>query len=524
VESKNLSSVLFPRGEEHQRGAEKFYLLPFGERVRVRGILHFAFCTLQSAFWFLIFTFFLLPFSFAQETEPGNFSISASNQLEYSSDGKTHKDIFHNWTDVNLSYGIYTASLRYEAHQPDDQGKTWQRLSFRNFQFSSEPFDITAGNYYVIIGRGLILRSYENRDLRFDNNLDGVMGSIDLDGFKLTLLSGTAMGEYERINDPMQAADGKISLTDWMTLGGSYLRTHITENDLGLVRLLGGNASFTFPHLDLYAEYAQKDNPPGKYNPKDGEGKYLSVNLYTTGAGLTFEYKDYQRFVFFNQGVTLNNPPALTREHVYTLLNRQAYVLDLSDERGIQAEITSSPLDQLSVLTNFSYTTDRQNNPLFTETYSEAEYDYKDRATVKASFSRMQKKREVGEPYWLAPVFDMTYHLSESNSINFILEHLWTSEYQGKVSYYDQILSLSLSHSPIISLTFSHERTTQWKTTSNWLGKKSWFMTTLDLALGDNHNLSLGVGSRRAGKVCAGGICVEKPALDGWELKLLSRF
>jgi hypothetical protein len=49
-------------------------------------------------------------------------------------------------------------------------------------------------------------------------------------------------------------------------------------------------------------------------------------------------------------------------------------------------------------------------------------------------------------------------------------------------------------------------------------------MTTLDLTVGDNHNLSLGVGSRRKGKVCAGGICVDKPALDGFEIKLLSRF
>lgn len=475
----------------------------------------------------ILFSFFLCAFSFfsyasAQEMEQNTFSISASNQLEYSTNNKTHKDIFHNWTDLNLGYGIYTSDLRYEAHQPDDWEVNWQRLSFRNLQLQSDPFDITAGNYYVIIGRGLILRSYENRDLRYDNNLDGVEGSVDYEGFHLTLLSGTAQGRYERLSDPLQAIDGKISATDWLVLGGSYLRTHIT--DLGLVRLFGGNMKLALPHVDLYAEYAKKDNPPEEYIQKDGEGKYLSANIYASGAALTFELKDYQRFDFSNKDVTFNNPPALTREHVYTLLNRHAHVLDLSDERGIQAEITTSPTEQLSLLINHSYTTDRKNNLVFSEIYGETEYDYRDKATFKTGFSRMENKREFGAPVWLTPVFDLTYYLSERNSLNFILEHLWTDKFEGKLTYYEQILSLSFSHSPLASLTFAYERTTEWKVSENWLGKKNWFMATLDVALGDNHNLSLGVGSRRQGKVCSGGICVDKPALDGFEIKLLSRF
>ena len=96
------------------------------------------------------------------------------------------------------------------------------------------------GNYYAMFGRGLMLRSYENRDLRHDNNLEGIKGTIDLDGFNLTLLGGTPRGKYERVNDPLHGADGKIAVVEWMTLGGSYLRTNIT--DFGFMRLLGGNA------------------------------------------------------------------------------------------------------------------------------------------------------------------------------------------------------------------------------------------------------------------------------------------
>jgi hypothetical protein len=37
-----------------------------------------------------------------------------------------------------------------------------------------EGINITAGNFYKLFGRGLILKSYEDRNIRIDNNLLGV--------------------------------------------------------------------------------------------------------------------------------------------------------------------------------------------------------------------------------------------------------------------------------------------------------------------------------------------------------------
>jgi hypothetical protein len=492
-----------------------------GSVLRSHGGFRFPHCPLLALF----FSVFAFGFSSAQEfdfLESDSWSISASNQLEFSSDRKTHQDIFHNWTDVDLGYGVYSVNLRYDAHQPDDLGVSWQKLSFRNFQLSSDFLQLTAGNYYVLFGRGLILRSYENRDLRYDNNIDGVKGILEFEGFNLTMLGGTATGPYERLSDPLHAADGKVAVTDWMTVGGTYLRTHIT--DFGLVRFRGGNASLNLPHVDFYGEYAKKYNPPQPFWPDEGEGIYLSANVFTAGMGLALEYKDYDDFDFINQDVTFNNPPPLAREHLYTLLNRHSYLLDLVDERGIQAEITSTPSEQLWLLANYSYTENSEEELIFSETYGELEYEYKDRAILKGGFSRQKNKQEEGDPVRLAPLLDIEYYLSESNSINFILEHLYTEKYDAKLTYYDQILSLSLSQSPVGSITLTHERTTEWKVNEGWPGRRDWLIGTLDLSLGENHNLSLSVGSRRKGKVCAGGVCVDKPALDGFEIKLLSRF
>ena len=449
-----------------------------------------------------------------------DLDLSASNQLEYSLDRKNHEDIFHNWFDFNWRGDLYNLGLRYEAHQPDDWGETYQAVSFRYFTLSQEFLELTLGNYYAMLGRGLILRSYENRDLRQDNNLDGAKGKVDLDGYQLTLLWGTPRGKYERVNDPLFGADTEIDIFHWMSLGGSYLRTDIAN--FGFVQLYGGNLGLRLPHLDFYGEYARKDSVKER-EEKPGDGIYLSSNLYFTGFGLTLEYKDYQRFDFTHDEVTYNNPPSLTREHAYTLLNRKAYVLNLYDEKGIQAQAVSAPYEDFSLLASYSYTSDHDEKLVFSEIYGEMEYDYKELATLKAGFSRMENKKDAGTPYYLAPVLDLTCYLSQQNSIAFLLEHMWANKYEGDVTYYDQILSLTFSHSPFFSLTLTHERTTEWETRA-WSSRKNWFILTLDAALTERHNLSLSLGTRRAGKVCSGGICADRPALDGFEIKLLSQF
>jgi hypothetical protein len=475
-----------------------------------------SFIVTRSA-WILVILFFLC---FLQKGSAQDFEVSASNQLEYSLDSKNHEDIFHNWFDFSWSYGLYNVGLRHEAHQPDDWGKTYQALSYRYFQLSSESFELTVGNYYEMFGHGLILRSYENRDLRVDNNLDGIKATIERDYFNLTFLGGTPRGGYERVDNPLQGADGGLTPVDWMTLGGSYLRTNITG--YGFVRLYGGNLGFVFPHLDLYGEYARRDSVKEK-KERPGDAIYLSSNLFFTGFGITLEYKDYDRFEFTHGEVTYNNPPSLTKEHQYTLLNRHAYVLSLDGEKGFQVEATSTPHQEFSLLANYSRTTDQKDKMTFSEIYAEAEYDYKDLATIKTGFSRMETKKEEGTPVFLAPVFDFTYYLSEQNSVALVLEHLSTDKYDGDLTYYDQIISLTFSHSPVFSLTLTQERTTEWKTRV-WSGKKSWFITTLDWAMSERHTFSLSIGSRRAGKVCAGGVCTDRPALDGGEIKLWSQF
>ncbi|KPL00075.1 MAG: hypothetical protein AMJ90_08860 [candidate division Zixibacteria bacterium SM23_73_2] len=447
-----------------------------------------------------------------------DLTISGFNQLEYSQIEKTRKELFENWLDVKAFYNDFNLGLRYENHHPSLEDSIWDGIGFRYFEFSKEYLTLTLGNYYEMFGRGIVLRSYENRDIRNDNNIEGAKLSLDWERANLKLLSGQMLGKYGTRGNPLRGMDFSLSPINWASLGGSYVQTEI--EDWGKVKLYSGNLSLYFSFIDFYAELGKKENPSGL---DDGEAVYLASNLYGERFGLTLEYKDYERFSFVDRDITYNNPPELTRAHQYTLLNRQAWELNPYDEKGWEVQGNYSPKDYLKLLVDFSETHDQKgrifsSEALFTEAYAEIRYDYQELATVKFVGDRMENKKSFGKPEITGAVMDVTYYLDDKNSISGVIEHLHTSKFQKDLKYYEQLYTLTFSRSPVYSVTIGAERTTQ------DLEKKRWAYLSFDLTILERHNISLTYGTRRAGKVCASGMCIERPPLEGFELKVLSQF
>jgi hypothetical protein len=80
---------------------------------------------------------------------------------------------------------------------------------------------------------------------------------------------------------------------------------------------------------DLYAEWAKLS---GAADP--GHGRYASASVGVGTVGLSFEFKDYDRFNLLG-----NDPPPLVREHTAYLLNRRTHVMEPRNERGVQVEV-----------------------------------------------------------------------------------------------------------------------------------------------------------------------------------------
>ena len=456
----------------------------------------------------------------------GNLSASLANHMEYSISTETNDEILENWLDADFYFEAFTAGLRMELYQPSEFRTLDEDITFRYFEYHHDNIQARVGNYYVMFGRGMTLRTYEDRDIRVDNNLEGVKFDVTYDRLSATFFSGRPEGPSGQRTDLLHGADFNLNLLDGVIFGSSYVSN--SPNLRQKAEIASGRAQLSLSRAswawDLYGEYGKRAN-------HKGTGAYMSSSFTTSGFGLSCEYKYYHNFFLRTDDyfVTYNNPPALIREHSYTLLSRHPYVLDADDEAGIQIEATFSPAPNTFFLANYSLTKDHEGktiwgegHTLFEESYGEIEHRFSEVFYTIGALSISEQE----EDRYISPIFESTYSIDPVNSLRFVFQHQHTDS--KRLGEFDnQMYSLEFAHSPQYTVSLVGE----WTNTSDVQRelqnrpneKKLWLFGKFDINISLNHDLSIMYGSRQAGFLCAGGICRLEPEFEGIEVKLFSR-
>ncbi len=468
------------------------------------------------------FNLFIVDISYSQ--------LSVSNQLDYSYWNTDGQNIFENWTDISYQYKHYSFNARIEIYKPPDE-KVYtkythlvkeEQLSYYNAEAYFGNFTFTLGNYYAIFGRGLALRTYEDRNLRIDNNIQGLKANYYSDLFEITVLGGLMrQDQTNRRKDRIYGLDGELSLLDDLKIGGSFLRNHLYDEytDLAASRL-----NYIYDDSDFYGEMANK-------NFNDRISGYVSLSYASDIFTLLAEYKEYNKLVFHNDfGTEYNAPPALTREHAYTMLNRHPHQLNTNDERGVQFEGSFDALDDISLLMNYSFTETHNQQRIFEEYFFKTHFDYSENLRVE---SLIGWNYEIIGTENITPIFMVEYNWNDVNEIHFEFQHQHTKIVkEGDIyinsEYDDDMVILEYTRSPWYSLSLVGEFTN--KTGLDFFidrgenDKDYWVYGQITLSIFESQQISLLYGSRQAGFVCAGGVCREEPEFEGLEIKLFSRF
>ena len=137
-------------------------------------------------------------------------STQVQNHLELSRDTEREIDIVENWLDLDLYAGPFLAGLRWSAFLPPDPGVSdpdrtrHESITHRYGEMAWSGHTLRVGTFTRLFGRGLALRSYENRDLRVDSNLDGLLYGYEGDRWRGSFLRGrvedNAMEHFYIIN------------------------------------------------------------------------------------------------------------------------------------------------------------------------------------------------------------------------------------------------------------------------------------------------------------------------------------
>lgn len=479
--------------------------------------------------------------------------LGLQNQLEYSYNIENKIEILENWLTLDYNKNIFSAGLRFEAFQPNDPDPSISRgkVKYADIAYKyigvdigdvEEGLNITVGNFYELFGRGLVLKSYEDRNIRIDNNLLGVKVEGNYKGFTLTALSGSAANISNERQDILHAADFQYNGFDFIKLGTTFASNLPPIDGIARTTLASMRMQPSIWNFDGYAEYGIKSNKDIQsqiFNDaewKIGEAFYGSLNFYYDVFSIVGEYKFYDNYAFTSSDGTIfyNTPPSLRKEYTYVLLNRHPSPLDQSIEEGYALEVNYNFSDETSVIANYGITQtlpagsyyQRVNNfslPIATqleEVYLQATHNWNESFTTIAALGYNEELSTNTKN--ITPILENKFYFDDINTIKLVLEHQQTENLSTDEKYYDDVINIEYLRSPNFSVAIVAELQTKEPEAGNVV-RKFWSFIQFGYKFGNHTDLSLLFGSRQAGNICIGGICRYEPAFQGVEIKMLTR-
>lgn len=509
---------------------------------------------------FLFFSAFLFFYStklLSQSSEdkwyqlPEGFGFS--NQMEYSYDIDKKLQIFENWTNLDYSKGIFSSGLRFEVFQPNDpdpsisRGKEYYSdiaykylsLDLTNIEYGIK---FTAGNFYEIFSRGMILKSYEDRNIRVDNNLSGFKVNANYNDFYLTALSGSAANSKNLREDIVHAIDFYYSGFSLLKPGFSYAINIPQDQTLGKTSLTSLRIEPSIWNFDFYFEFGVKQNNVIKnatLNKNEkiiGKGLYGSSSFYIGSVSITSEYKLYDNFSFTSsdQTISFNTPPALRKEYTYVLLNNYSSPLNANNEKGFQIEVNYTLDEDANFQASYGLTTSLNENSYYQrvnnikvpseiqlkEFYFHANKIWNE--SFNSTFAFGYNEEASSKTKNLTPIIENKFYFDDINTIKLVFEHQHTTNISTDEKYFSNVLSIEYLRSPSFNIILLTEMQTK-ESDSGKLIRKFWNFIQLGYKISSHTDLSFLIGSRRAGDICIGGVCRFEPEFKGVELKMLTR-
>lgn len=328
----------------------------------------------------LLFATFIFTLGFSQQNL-GSISGNIESTFQYlnkdsliGADQPESKALLSSYANIYYTVGNFKAGVRMESYLPRIQGYPDRfdgtGLGMRYVGYSNSFVDVTLGNFYEQFGAGLLFRSYEDRALGYDNNMDGMR--LIVRPYKGVTLKGVygnqrlafQEGKVVKAAGIVRGADAEVHLNQSLTfmneskldvvLGASFVSKFQKDDNAELilpqnVGSYGGRLGLRYGKFSLNAEYAYKENDPSEdnnysYNP--GQAALVNLGYSQKGLGIVLSAKSVDNMSLRSdrsktlQDAMVNYLPALNKTHTYNLVaTLYPYATQPMGEVAYQAEV-----------------------------------------------------------------------------------------------------------------------------------------------------------------------------------------
>ncbi len=450
--------------------------------------------------------------------------------LEYP-DNTIARRFVENRLRLDLFSGNFRLGGRYLYFRPSEADVDQFRLTDQNrfdkryFEATFDPLQLRFGHFSDLWASGLALSLFENRDLYFDSELDGVRAQVNAGSVKLIGLTGKT--QAGALVPEIKTTAGRIELSPGKEhLGFSYVYHDSLQNPETSVA--GVDWNFTRGPVNVYGERVWNEQILTG-GDEAGHATFVGVVLSRWGWSLLAEYADYN----YGRATQIQNPPTTFREVGPRLLQgREPHVMNVPDEVGAQIELNGSLAENTFVTGHFNansrHSEDDETIPLpnLEEKYR-AYWDIF--ANVDHSFDGGQQlfvelgANEESAAIWQERTWGQvraTFPFRGSQELEFEVEQLLiTDKSRDDEKYHDMLYAVSWVPSPTLSLYLSVQMTDdeelQKREGDAWMsGEVAW-----QLAAG-KHRAILFYGTERGGLKCSNGVCRQVQAFSGLRFTL----
>lgn len=514
------------------------------------------------------------------------FRYGNGSEILYSNSVK--KEYFENITDAKLSINNFTLGLRLEYINPAETGRNFKGLRKRYIEYNTGNFEIRAGNFGEIFGRGLTLNCFEQREPAFDTGIDGIRitykRSFTNDN-KFRIKSGIIGGHIEYSDYLKPDRIEKYDLRNIHFEGTLFTHLSIGINYVyASGNIPAGNTSTDIeaylpevfinvnsPKFQLFSSYAHKRTDVYKNQlypvnfSSSGDGFYFSGSYTAPGIGITLEYKNY-RFDLTAPGNRSNeratkflpfqNPPTVLKQQTSALTSRISHPVDFNDDVGFQLDVITVPNDRLFFIFNAAvssrhysfYDADTSSKIIFTalnrkfdflpsfdDSYSpnieisaEAEYDYSDKLYGKIG---LFCQRAVNYNYFIKGSSEKILYCTIPAEINYELNDKFSCKLHVEAQVVKNSFGSQNYNNYFASFNINRSPDLSFTLNADFTtdkfepsGKSNWVEAEISCKLNSSNIVTAAYGSERGGLRCSGGICRFINPFNGFRLTIQSLF